>query len=221
MLVGMYIFELIYRVKVSHISSMHHLGTILVAESTVAISLDLTREPDASIEFILITVWGKSLLPEDDSHYVNTDLVIRDTGAFDIVSELLPHIAIILYRLHPTRHKYLQRLFLFASCSTFIGTVCETVVIFYFFGSVWQRWQLAFKIVTPILHCAFSATQLHGSRIFYRMWRRQRRFVEEEIVRERESGYAGVDAVAGSEEAVGSPEGLFNEPREQKRGDAV
>ena len=59
MLVGMYIFELIYRVKVSHISSMHHIGTIMVAEAAIAISLDLTRERDATIEFILCTVWGK------------------------------------------------------------------------------------------------------------------------------------------------------------------
>ena len=59
MLVGMYIFELIYRVKVSPIGTMHHLGTILVAESAIAISLDLTREKDASIEFVLCTVWGK------------------------------------------------------------------------------------------------------------------------------------------------------------------
>ena len=105
-LVGMYIFELIYRVKIryvcrlslqfvrhvdripsrkdlppgtcisaasresgrrmlilriySHISAMHHLGTIMVAQAAIAISLDLTREKDASIEFILCTVWGES-----------------------------------------------------------------------------------------------------------------------------------------------------------------
>lgn len=108
-LVGMYIFELVYRVKIryvccspsflcygtetpfeavrtrffcfldlsccewrrrergmltldtcSHISSMHHIGTIMVAQAAIAISLDLTREKDATIEFILCTVWGKS-----------------------------------------------------------------------------------------------------------------------------------------------------------------
>lgn len=44
----------------SHISAMHHLGTIMVAQAAIAISLDLTREKDASIEFILCTVWGES-----------------------------------------------------------------------------------------------------------------------------------------------------------------
>jgi len=61
-LVGMYIFELIYRVKISPISTMHHIGTILVAQSAISISLNLDEEPDATVEFILCTVWGKSNL---------------------------------------------------------------------------------------------------------------------------------------------------------------
>ena len=118
-----------------------------------------------------------------------------DTGAFDIVCELLPHIAIILYRVHPTSHLFLQRLFLFACITTFFGTVCETVVIFYLFGSLWQQWQLVFKIVTPVLHCAFSATQLHGSRVFYRMYKRQCGFLNEaEELSGREEGEAGEKA---------------------------
>lgn len=100
-------------------------------------------------------------------------------GAFDIVCELLPHIAIILYRIYPNRHIFLSRLFLFACISTLFGTICETIVVMYLFGSLWSRWQLAFKIVTPVLHCAFSATQLHGSRIFYFMWKKQKRIMAE------------------------------------------
>ena len=42
-LLGMYIFELIYRVQVSPIATMHHIGTILVGEAAIAISLDLSR----------------------------------------------------------------------------------------------------------------------------------------------------------------------------------
>lgn len=58
-LCGMYIFELVYRTKISAISTMHHIGTIIVGQAAIAISLDLTREKDASIEFILCTVWGE------------------------------------------------------------------------------------------------------------------------------------------------------------------
>lgn len=60
LLVGMYIFELIYRIKISPISSLHHVGAILVAQSAIAISLNLGRKPDATVNFILVTVWGES-----------------------------------------------------------------------------------------------------------------------------------------------------------------
>lgn len=96
-------------------------------------------------------------------------------GAFDIVCEICPHIAIVLYRLYPENHHFLHRLFLFAAITTFVGTIAETIVIFYMFGSLWSQWQLAFKIVTPLLHVAFSATQLHGSRIFMMMYLSQKR----------------------------------------------
>lgn len=71
MLVGMYIFELIYRVKISPISTMHHIGTILVAQSAIAISLNLDREPDATVEFILCTVWGELCIGHKRSTGVN------------------------------------------------------------------------------------------------------------------------------------------------------
>lgn len=61
-LIGMYIFELIYRAKLSPVAVMHHVGTILIGQSAIAISLKLDREPDADIEFILCTVWGMSFL---------------------------------------------------------------------------------------------------------------------------------------------------------------
>ena len=117
-------------------------------------------------------------------------------GAFDIVCELIPHIAIILYRIYPSNHLFLSRLFLFAAISTFFGTICETIVIFYLFGSLWDRWQLAFKIVTPLLHVAFSATQLHGSRIFYCMWKKQCRILAGEG-----SGEVRVEGMLGGRDA--------------------
>ena len=44
----------------SPISAVHHMGTIMVAQAAIAISLNLSKERDASIEFILCTVWGES-----------------------------------------------------------------------------------------------------------------------------------------------------------------
>ena len=158
MLLAMYIFELIYRVRVSPISSLHHMGTILIGQSAIAISLSLDREPDADIEFILCTVWG----------------------AFDIVCELLPHFSIILYRVFPDSHKFLSRLFLIACVTTFAGTLFETAVVMYLFGSLWNQWITAFKVVTPLLHIAFAATQFHGTRVFYGLWRKQQAHLAQE-----------------------------------------
>lgn len=59
MLIAMYIFELFYRPKISPVSVGHHVGTIMIGQSAIAISLDLIREPDADIEFSLCLVWGK------------------------------------------------------------------------------------------------------------------------------------------------------------------
>ena len=61
-LIGMYIFELIYRTKLSPVAVLHHTGTILIGQSAIAISLKLDREPDADIEFTLCLVWGESLM---------------------------------------------------------------------------------------------------------------------------------------------------------------
>ncbi|KAF8903665.1 hypothetical protein CPB84DRAFT_1773855 [Gymnopilus junonius] len=149
MLTGMFIFELIYRVKISPVSVAHHIGSILVAQAAITISI--RKETESSIEFVLCTVWG----------------------AFDIIAEFLPHIALILYRVYPTSHSFLANVFKFACITTFIGTISETVLTMFLFGTLWHRWPLSFKILTPLLHIAFSAAQLHGTRIFFSMWRKQ------------------------------------------------
>lgn len=153
MLVGIFIFELIYRVKVSPVSVAHHIGSILVAQAAIVISIN--GDKDASIEFVLCTVWG----------------------AFDIVAEFLPHVALILYRVYPTSHSFLASTFRIACVTTLIGTISETVLAMYFFGLLWNRWSLGLKISTPMLHIAFSAAQLHGTRIFYAVWKKQERLM--------------------------------------------
>ena len=60
MLIAMYVFELFYRPKISPVSIGHHIGTIMIGQSAIAISLNLVREKDATFEFILCTVWGES-----------------------------------------------------------------------------------------------------------------------------------------------------------------
>lgn len=69
----------------------------------------------------------------------------------------------------------------------------ETIVTMYLFGSLWSKWQLAFKIATPLLHLAFSAAQVHGSMIFWRMYKRQKRYLAEKRQPDEESGQAESD----------------------------
>ncbi|KAJ5103879.1 hypothetical protein N7532_004408 [Penicillium argentinense] len=184
LLIAMYIFELLYRMKLSPVAVLHHIGTILIGQSAIAISLRLVREPDADVEFILCTVWG----------------------AFDIVSEFFPHIAIILYRIYPNRHHFLSRVFLLSCLTTASGTFCETVVTMWLFGSLWHRWEIAFKVATPLLHVAFSAAQIHGSLVFWRMYRRQQRNMQDEArgleVNEEDIGVALVDSATTQQLAV-------------------
>ncbi|KAF3208472.1 hypothetical protein TWF192_001801 [Orbilia oligospora] len=156
LLVGMYIFELIYRVKISVVSALHHLGTILVAQCSVAISV--YGHKDARNEFILCCVWG----------------------AFDVIVEFLPSLAIIRYRTALGSHSHLYYLFKFTMIWTFIGTVLESVIAMYLFGILWDQWELSFKLATPILHVAFSAAQLHGSNIFRKMMLREKKRMGEE-----------------------------------------
>ncbi|KAJ6028197.1 hypothetical protein N7540_003773 [Penicillium herquei] len=158
MLIGMYIFELIYRAKLSFVAVAHHTGTILIGQSAIAMSLRLNREPDADIEFAMCAVWG----------------------AFDIISEVFPHIAIILYRIYPQRHSFLRNVFFCSCVTTAAGTLCETIVAMWLFGSLWHRWEIAFKVLTPILHIAFSAAQVHGSFVFWKMYRCQQGYIKEE-----------------------------------------
>ena len=74
---------------------------------------------------------------------------------------------------------FLLKLFRAACITTFVGTISETIVTMYLFGQLWGRWSIAFKITTPLLHIAFSAAQFHGTRIFYKMWRKQERILME------------------------------------------
>lgn len=98
---------------------------------------------------------------------------------FDVVAEFWPHVAIILYRRYPDDHNYLRKVFFGAMCVTFIGTIAETIVVMYLWGWAWDRWTLAFRVITPILHIIFSAAQLWGARNFYLMWKEQKLLIRQ------------------------------------------
>ena len=61
--------------------------------------------------------------------------------------------------------------------TTLTGTIAETTLTMYMFGSLWDRWTLAFKVTTPMLHILFAAAQLWGSWNFYCLYQRECRFL--------------------------------------------
>lgn len=96
------------------------------------------------------------------------------------MAEFLPHVSIILYRVYPNSHRFLKKLFKAAMITTLLGTTAETILTMYLFGSLWDRWTIAFKVATPMLHILFMSCQLWGSYNFYKMYRRQQRFIAKE-----------------------------------------
>ena len=91
------------------------------------------------------------------------------TGAFDVLAELWPHIAMIIYRIYNSNFLLLSRIFYMTMALELLGTIIETAIVMWLFGSLWDKWTLSLKVVTPILHVLFSAAQLWGALIFYKM----------------------------------------------------
>jgi O-antigen/teichoic acid export membrane protein len=100
-------------------------------------------------------------------------------GAFDVLAEFWPNLAIIIYRVKQNNHYLLANIFLATSIITVMGTTAETVMIFVFLGSVWHKLSLDFKVATPILHCIFMAAQIHGSRVLFALYKSQKRKLRE------------------------------------------
>ncbi|OAA52156.1 hypothetical protein ISF_09320 [Cordyceps fumosorosea ARSEF 2679] len=160
---GMYIFELFFREKVSVISCAHHIGAIVIAQAAIAMSINFDHEKDAVYEFILCFIWG----------------------AFDVVAELWPHLAMIIYRTHNDNHRLLARIFYATAILEVVGTTTETIIVMFLFGSLWDKWSLSLKITTPFLHTLFSAAQLWGVWIFYKMGKDQQRKMQKKSEEKR------------------------------------
>lgn len=107
----------------------------------------------------------------------NCDL---NLGAFDITAEIFPHIAMILYRVFNKRHYFLQKIFLFCSITIFVGAICETVVVIYFYASVFSELTRSYRIVIPLLHLLFISAQFNGCHIFWRLFRKQQLLLADE-----------------------------------------
>ena len=154
---AMYLFELFFRKTLSPIAVMHHVGAVMIGQSAIVLSLNLDKEKNATIEFVLCLVWG----------------------VFDVLAEGWLNLAFVLYRLRPNSHQFLVYLFASTCAITIIGSTIETIVIMVLFGQSWEKWALEFKIITPILHVIFTLAQLHGSKILFLMYKKQKSIIAE------------------------------------------
>jgi hypothetical protein len=60
MLVGAYIFELIYRPKLSIVATLHHIGSITIGEVAVVLAIWQGMERASDLEYLVYLAWGTS-----------------------------------------------------------------------------------------------------------------------------------------------------------------
>src|ERR1700761_4156633 len=141
----------------------------------------MKRTPHGSLSCALSGVCHPDILPTSipppSEKRLYAERSVYQTGAFDIVAELWPHLTMIIYRLCPGRHVLMYRLFLGTSVAEVVGTVFETTIIFWLWGTLWNQWTLPFRVVTPILHALFSAAQLFGAWIFWKLAKKEKAII--------------------------------------------
>ncbi|KZT24615.1 hypothetical protein NEOLEDRAFT_1115720 [Neolentinus lepideus HHB14362 ss-1] len=153
-----YIFEIIYRTNISVVSAIHHIAAILINALGIVIIIERDQEGYLPlIEFKLILIYG----------------------TFEMMFEMFPHLAVLLYRAMRDRPRFLSRLFFVVSLGIFTGTLSEQVAIIYFYHRIWNHIPILYKALGPILHVCFLAAQVHGGRICMQISTKLRREVKE------------------------------------------
>ncbi|KAK6502341.1 hypothetical protein TWF506_002922 [Arthrobotrys conoides] len=144
-----YIFEIIHRSRLSVVTWMHHIGCILTAQGTV--TLVTHGHVNARYQFILITMWG----------------------FFDVIMELAPIFALTRLRLARSDHDHLYSVFKFTALWLFTLNNVQSVLLIYLMWMIWDEWALVFKIITPVLYVAFTATQWQQAYLYMKLMRRE------------------------------------------------
>lgn len=130
----MYVFELFYRPKISPVSVGHHIGTIIIGQAAIAINFRLAWEKDATIEFILCTVWGKSPKPRLAQESRIKHVLMRDTSRrirhhFRIPPPRVHHSLQSVPRIAPLSPPHLRHLVHHHICRDDLGNHCYDVVV--------------------------------------------------------------------------------------------
>ncbi|KDQ57044.1 hypothetical protein JAAARDRAFT_70008 [Jaapia argillacea MUCL 33604] len=139
-----YLFELIYRTRISVVSAIHHVAAITInILGLVVVISENQRGFLAETEFKLILIYG----------------------TFEMIFEIFPHLAVMLYRIMRDRPKFLHNIFFWTAIGIFTGTFLEQFAIILFYVRIWTRLPMLYKVTGPILHVCFMAAQIHGGRV--------------------------------------------------------
>ena len=132
---------------VSPVSMIHHSAGILLACWQVASNLN-SNDPSNDSQFRLLILYG----------------------VFEVCFETFPHFAVIYYRTHPKNMLGCARIWLAAAIFAGCGTTGEVAAVAVFMWKNWWQWDLAMKIIQPILHFAFMGAQVHGARVAFSLY---------------------------------------------------
>lgn len=147
--ISMFLFEIIYRLKISPVSLLHHtagcaLGVWQIVEQV------MHKDEETESQFRLLILYG----------------------VFEVIFETFPHFAVIFYRCQRKDSQgFLKtaRVWLYSGLSSLVGTTSELITMAVFMWKNWHYWGLAMRVVIPILHFAFMAAQVHGARIGFQL----------------------------------------------------
>ncbi|KXJ87374.1 hypothetical protein Micbo1qcDRAFT_152143 [Microdochium bolleyi] len=153
-----FLFELAFRTRfASAINIAHHLALLLIAQTSLVLSLDLKRHPEATMEFYMCLVWG----------------------AFDIVAEMPMHVIMIIWRVRRDRSPKLLSWLGFGLSAWVVSMACAEIGITVFLlQKSWDQWSVEWKVATPLIFSMWICAQLHGARIFFTMAWGERRKVK-------------------------------------------
>ncbi|KAK6522148.1 hypothetical protein TWF281_002714 [Arthrobotrys megalospora] len=144
-----YLFEIIYRSRLSIVTWIHHVGSIFAAQG--AVTLVIYGHKNARYLFLLMTTWG----------------------FFDVVMELGPTIALIRLRAARGDHDHLYFVFGVTALWVFALNNIQSVLVTYFMWATWDEWVPIFKIGIPALYLAFTASQWQQAYLYRKLMRRE------------------------------------------------
>ncbi|CAH0050829.1 unnamed protein product [Clonostachys solani] len=147
-----YLYEMCFRTQfASPLTIAHHVGLLLVVQTSVALFADSDSHKEATLEFYMCMVWG----------------------AFDVVVEMPVFVSMIIWRVKRQNHKLLAHIGLGCCIWILVAATTEVVVTIYLLNRSWHRWGTVFRVITPVVFALWIATQLYGAYRLYTMGRAQ------------------------------------------------